>query len=177
MEYFENVALLVIDVQVGLFEKSILIYNAEKLLENINHLIDLAHQASVPVFFIQHSSDTVLPMGTQGWCLHPQLQPTEEDYIIHKRHPSAFDGTTLKQELDSLQIQRLVVTGLVTHGCVRATCIGAHELGYSVILVEDGHSNYHRKAKQAIVEWNRKLSQEIVELKATNAINFTPTIP
>jgi nicotinamidase-related amidase len=80
-------------------------------------------------------------------------------------------------ELGSRQIQSLVVTGLVTHGCVKATCIGAHELGYKIILVKDGHSNYHRKAREIIDEWNQKLSQGLVELKATQEIDLmTPTV-
>ena len=94
--------------------------------------------------------------------------------MIHKRHPNAFDGTSLKKELDTLKIQQLVITGLVTHGCVRATCMGAHALGYRVILVQDGHSNYHRKAKQVIEEWKKKLSQETVVLIATHEIDFMP---
>jgi nicotinamidase-related amidase len=176
MGYYENAALLVIDVQAGLFRKTIPIYHAEKLLENITLLIGSAHRAGSPVFFIQHSSDTVLPEGTEDWCLHPQLQPTKVDYMIRKRRPNAFEGTELKKELDSRHVQCVVVTGLVTHGCVRATCIGAHELGYRVILVEDGHSNYHRKAQDVIEEWNGKLSQETVELISTHEIDFIPMI-
>jgi nicotinamidase-related amidase len=174
MAGYRNAALLVIDIQKGLFTKNIPIYNAEKLLENVNHLIESAHQAGAPVFIIQHSSDAVLREGTEEWRLHPQIQPTTIDYLIHKRRPCAVEGTALKQELDSLQIKCVVVTGLVTHGCVKSTCIGAHDLGYKVILVEDGHSNYHRKARQVIDEWNQKLSQETVELKATREIGFLP---
>jgi hypothetical protein len=40
--------IIAIEVQKGLFEKSILIYNAEKLLENISFLIDRAHRVNVP---------------------------------------------------------------------------------------------------------------------------------
>ena len=176
MDDWKKTALLVIDVQKGLFEKSIPIYDADKLLENINHLIDSAHQSGVPVFFIQHSNNTALPEGSDAWRIHPQLQPAACDYIIHKRHPNAFEGTTLGKELGSRQIKSLVITGLVTHGCVKATCIGAHELGYKVILVKDGHSNFHRKAREVIDEWNQKLSQGFVELKATHEIVLmTPT--
>jgi nicotinamidase-related amidase len=173
MDDWKNTALLVIDVQKGLFEKSIPIYNAEMLLENINHLIDSAHQIGVPVFFIQHSNNTALQEGSDAWLIHPQLQPAACDYIIHKQHPNAFEGTTLGKELGSRQIKSLVITGLVTHGCVKATCIGAHELGYKVILVKDGHSNFHRKAREVIDEWNQKLSQGVVELKAAHEIDLT----
>jgi nicotinamidase-related amidase len=169
----ENTALLVIDVQRGLFTKSTPIFEAEKLLENIMCLIDGAHRAGIPVFFIQHSSDKILCEGTEEWCLHPQTQPTAVDYRLQKHHPNAFEGTSLKVDLDRLGVQRLVVTGLVTHGCVKATCIGAHQLGYKVTLVKDGHSNYSGKAKQLIEEWNQRLSLGIVELKTTQEIDFS----
>jgi nicotinamidase-related amidase len=51
-----NTALLVIDVQKELFEKSTPIYNADKLLENICNLINQAHGANIPVFYISWCS-------------------------------------------------------------------------------------------------------------------------
>jgi nicotinamidase-related amidase len=167
-----NTALLVIDVQKELFEKSIPIYNAEALLENICSLIDQAHASGVPVFFIQHSSDKILLRGTEGWQLHPRLQPQASDHVIEKHHGNAFEQTNLKAELHALKIEKLVITGLVTHGCVKATSLGARELGYSVVLVKDGHSNFHKKAPEVIAEWNEKLSREGINLLDTQAIRF-----
>ena len=66
----------------------------------------------------------------------------------------------------------VVVAGLVTHGCVKATCLGAKELGYRVVLVEDGHSSYHKQADKVIEEWNAKLSKESIEVKSTQEIDF-----
>ena len=51
----------------------------------------------------------------------------------------------------------MIVTGLVTHGCVKATCLGALALGYAVTLAADGHSSYSKEAAPLIEEWNRKL--------------------
>jgi nicotinamidase-related amidase len=167
-----NTALLVIDVQRELFEKSIPIFNADTLLDNICALIDQAHRAGTPVFFIQHSSDKILLRGTDGWQLHPRLQPQAIDKVVEKHHGNAFEKTNLKAQLDSLNIRQLVITGLVTHGCVKATCRGALELGYTVILVKDGHSNYHKKAPAVIVEWNEKLSQAGANLLNAQEINF-----
>jgi nicotinamidase-related amidase len=167
-----NTALLVIDVQQGLFRKSIPIYKAEELLRNINTLVDRAHQIGMPVFYIQHSDGEILRQGSDDWKLHPQLHSLDIDCIIYKHHGNAFEQTPLKEELSSRNIERLVVTGLVTHGCVRATCIGAKKLGYKVVLVGDGHSNYHRHAAQLIEEWNQKLSAGTVELKSTREIKF-----
>jgi nicotinamidase-related amidase len=35
----------------------------------------------------------------------------------------------------------VILTGLVTHGCVKATCEGALALGYAAVLAADGHSS------------------------------------
>jgi nicotinamidase-related amidase len=165
-----NVALLVIDVQQGLFKKST--YKAEELLHNINSLIDRAHRGGVPVYFIQHSGAKTLVKGSQDWQLHPQLHLLATDSIVHKQHGNAFEDTVLDEALKSGKVTGLVVTGLVTHGCVRATCIGALELGYRVILVKDGHSNFSKQAARLIDEWNQKLSAMSAELQSTSEIEF-----
>ena len=36
--------------------------------------------------------------------------------------------------------------GLVSNGCVKATCLGGIKNGYKVILVKDGHSNFNKNA-------------------------------
>jgi nicotinamidase-related amidase len=167
-----KVALLVIDVQKGLFEKSTPIYKSEELLQNITWLIDRAHGNGVPVFYIQHSDSRVLVKGTPEWQLHSLLRPLSVDQIIHKQHGNAFEKTILGESLQSRNITTLVITGLVTHGCVRATCIGAMQLGYKVILAKDAHSSYSKQAASLIDEWNQKLSEEKVELKSTSEIGF-----
>ncbi len=165
-------ALLVIDVQKGLFNKSTPIYQDKALLENINNLVDRAHQAGAPVFYVQHSDQKALVKGSKDWQLHPQLRPVEGDSFIHKQHGNAFEGTNLDQELKSRNVGQVVVTGLFTHGCVRATCLGGIELGYRIVLAEDGHSSYSKKAAQLIEVWNQKLSEACVELVSTLKIEF-----
>ncbi len=165
-------ALLIIDVQQGLFRKSTPVYMAKELLHNIHTLVDRAHHAGVPVFYVQHSDQKALVKDSQDWQLHSDLHPSAVDKIIHKSHGNAFEDTILSQELNSRNIDSLVVMGLVTHGCVRATCTGAKNLGYRVILVKDGHSSYSKQAAQLIEEWNQKLSNDNVELKLAAEIGF-----
>lgn len=167
-----NVALLVIDVQQGLFGKSTPIYKAEELLQNITLLIDRAHRNNIPVFYIQHSDLRTLVKGSSDWQLHPRLQPLATDCIIHKQHGNAFEETALEEVLQSRNVTSLVITGLVTHGCVRATCLGALQLGYRVILAEDGHSSFSKEAAKLIEEWNQKLSAMEAELKPASEIDF-----
>jgi nicotinamidase-related amidase len=169
----KSIALLVIDVQQGLFRKSTPLYNAEELLEKINLLVDCAHLESAPVFYIQHSDSRALVKGSKDWQLHPELHPQRIDTIVHKQHGNAFEDTNLDELLRTKNISSLVVTGLVTNGCVKATCLGARQLGYRVILVKDGHSSYSNAAARLIEEWNQKLSAQNCELKAASEIEFS----
>ena len=159
-----NTALLVIDVQNGLFSRPTPIYKGEELLENINSLSDQFAQTGGPVFFIQHSNQKLLLRDSDNWQFHADLNVGENDLVIHKTHGNAFEDTELKDELDARGIKNLLITGLVTNGYVKATCIGGHDLGYRVVLVEDGHSTYIKTAAMLISEWNRTLGQEIAEV-------------
>jgi nicotinamidase-related amidase len=166
-------ALLVIDVQKGLFERATPIYEAEQVLENINTLIHKARQEGVPVIFIQHSNDNSLVKGSDAWQLHPEIQPLNDENIIHKIHGNAFVDTNLSDELEKRNVRELVVTGLVTHGCVRATSLGAIDKGYKVVLVGDGHSNFSKDAAQLIEKWNRAISEKGAELTETKDVSFS----
>jgi nicotinamidase-related amidase len=169
----ENVALIVIDVQKGLFHRAHPIYKAEEVLENINNLVDRSHENGVPVYYIQHANDSSLIEGSEAWELHPEIQPEDADVIIHKRHGSAFQDTSLGEELTEKGVGKIVVTGLVTHGCVRATSLDALRLGYTVILVADGHSNFTKNAAKSIKKWNKVLQRNGAELLMTGEVQFS----
>jgi nicotinamidase-related amidase len=81
------------------------------------------------------------------------------DLVVHKQHGNAFEDTPLHGELAGRGVGRVIVTGLVTHGCVKAPCLGALELGYAVVLAADGHSSYSKDAARLIEEWNRRLGE------------------
>jgi len=165
-------ALLVIDVQQGLFERSAPIYQAEEVLKKINYLAGEARQKNLPVVYIQHANETTLKKGTREWQFHNQIRPLEGDCHIHKEHGNAFEETGLHQLLQDHQIDTIVVSGLVTHGCVKATCMGGLELGYKVILAQDAHSNFSKTAGQIIKKWHTKLADAGTQLVETSKIVF-----
>jgi nicotinamidase-related amidase len=70
------------------------------------------------------------------------------------------------------EVALLVITGLVTQGCIKATSAGALEQGYGVILVEDGHSSFSKQAAELIVKWNQKLGEMGAELRKASQVNF-----
>jgi nicotinamidase-related amidase len=165
-------ALLVIDVQQGLFNKSTSIFQADQLLDNINLLINKARSQRVPVIFVQHADEKNLVKGSRAWRLHPEIQPLYGEVIIHKRHGNAFIDTNLQSELEEQKVNILVIAGLVTHGCVRATSLGAIDRGYKVVLVSDAHSNYSKDANQIIKKWNRIISEKGADLVETNEVDY-----
>ena len=165
-------ALLIIDVQNGLFERKIPIFKEESFLHNINQLEEQARSGQVPIIYVRHENISFLVKGTRGWELHFQLHPSIDDTFIGKTHSNAFEKTDLPKKLKEKNIKRLVIAGLVTHGCVQKTCLWAKELGYEVILVEDGHSNFQDQAEEVIKYWNQKLAHERIKIIPTEKIKF-----
>ncbi len=170
---WENTALIVVDVQYGLFIRETPIYKADELIRNINHLIENAQSVNLPIVFIQHCSPRLME-GSKEWAFHPQLKVIDQATFILKKKPNSFEGTNLKQELEERGIKKLVIVGIWTHNCVQATCKGAKALGYEVILVRDGHSRdgEEKIAKKSIASWNERLSKSNVVLKDTAEIDF-----
>jgi nicotinamidase-related amidase len=171
-ESLKHAALLVIDVQMGMFAKSTKVYRAEQLIRNITSLVRAAQKAGVPVIFIQHSGEKDLIRDTPGWQFHPELLALGPDALVHKQHGNAFEETELDQILKARGVEQVVVTGMVTHGCVKNTCLGGLAAGYRVILVADAHSSYSQKAGELIAEWNARLQQQGAGLKTTEEIAF-----
>lgn len=165
-------ALLVIDVQRGLFNKSTPIYQAEQLLANIHTLVRRAHEASAPVVYVQHSSEKYLVLGSNDWKLHMRLSPLPDDLRVEKQKGNAFEVMPLMGEMEARQVGRVVVCGLVTQGCVRATALGALQLGYRVVLAGDTHSSYSKDAAKLIEQWNGKLAAAGAEVRPAAEIEF-----
>ncbi len=70
-----------------------------------------------------------------GRELIPELPPP--DYELDKPRFSAFHGTPLEVLLRSLDIDTLVLTGIVTHGGVEATARDAMIRDFSVVILDD----------------------------------------
>ena len=108
-----NMALLVIDVQVGLVDSDgeQPAHQGEQMLENINRLLVAARSTGTPVIYIQHDGDAGgrLEAGSPGWAIHRL-----------SRRPR--------------------VSGMRTEMCVDTTCRRAISEGYDVTLVADAHA-------------------------------------
>ena len=172
-----DVALLVIDVQMFGFGEDSPVYAGESLLANVRGLIARARAAGVPVIYVQHcgAAGEIDEPGAPAWEIHPAIAPAEGDPVVQKRHPDAFQETTLQAELESRHIKRFVVAGMQTEYCVDTTCRRAYSLGYDVVLAEDAHSTWdtiHLTASQVIAHHNATLGGWFVTLRPTRDITF-----
>lgn len=131
-----NTALLVIDVQNGVVDGS---YRRDEVVAIINRLVDKARAEEVPVVWIQHASDALVP-GTAHWEYVPELVRDEAEPLVHKRYGDSFEDTALEEVLAGLRVGRLVVTGAQTDACVRSTLHGGFVRGYDATLVGDAHT-------------------------------------
>jgi nicotinamidase-related amidase len=169
-----DTVLLIIDVQLGLFEDKYQLYNTEPLLNTLSTLISQARQSGTPLIYIQHTGSGLEP-GMPGWQIHPDIAPAEGELVVHKTHPDSFWDTTLQEELHKLGVKNLVIAGLQTEYCVDTTCRRANSLGYSVTLVADGHStfdNRHLKAPQIIAHHNETLNGSFLTVRPADSIRF-----
>jgi maleamate amidohydrolase len=65
------------------------------------------------------------------------LAPGPDDIELVKQYPSAFVHTTLASTLTFLGIRRLLIAGLSTSGCIRATATDALQYGFEPVVVSD----------------------------------------
>jgi nicotinamidase-related amidase len=79
----------------------------------------------VPLLHVfQRGSET----GLESWV--PGLEPAAGEVVISKRYPSAFFSTDLTTRLHLSHVDTLVICGVSTSGCVRATALDAMCLGF-----------------------------------------------
>ena len=67
----------------------------------------------------------------------PGLEPLPEETVITKQYASAFFGTSLSSTLAALRIDTLLICGVSTSGCVRATAVDACQAGLIPLVVRD----------------------------------------
>jgi nicotinamidase-related amidase len=132
-----NTALLVIDVQNGVVAGS---HNRDEMIENINTLVDKARDEGVPVVWVQHNDEGGLARDSEAWKYVPELDPHDDEPLVHKSYGDSFEDTNLEIVLADRGIGRLIVTGAQTDACIRSTIHGAFARGYDVILVGDAHT-------------------------------------
>jgi len=113
---------------------------------NMAHILHDARHAEVPVVYVNDErsrwrSDAPAlirdALSGKGGHLLDALAPTDDEAVILKQRYSAFDHTALDLLLESRHVERVILIGAATEGCVVQTAIDARELGLKVTIVSD----------------------------------------
>jgi nicotinamidase-related amidase len=148
-----NTALLVIDVQNDVMAS---VHNRDGVIANIAFLVDKARAESVPVVWVQHSSDD-LPEGSDGWRYVHELTREEPEPVVHKRYGDSFEDTDLEVVLAERKVGHLIVTGAQTDACIRSTLHGAIVRGYDATLVGDAHTT------EDLSQWGAPAPDKVID--------------
>ncbi len=124
----------------------------EVVLPNMQRLSAAARQAGVEVIHVRVASQTKdgrdstrrykalgmrTPRDTMDAQILPEVAPEDDEIVISKVTSSVFNSTNIDRLLRNMGISNLIITGVVTNGCVESTARSASELDYGAIVVED----------------------------------------
>lgn len=150
-----NPALIVVDMTNGFVEDRFptgFSKTGKPCAGAISRLLDKARKKRMPVIFTRDMTDPaeVYKLYRGAWnsktspieesqredynTIYRLLEPRESELVIQKSKPSAFFGTSLIGLLNYLRIDSVIVTGMVTSGCVRATVVDAFSYNLNVIV-------------------------------------------
>jgi maleamate amidohydrolase len=127
-------------------------------------LLSAMRKAALPIFFTSVVYDhaeqakvfrarvpalNLLTPDSHWIEIDPALEPREGEINIIKHGASGFFGTDLNARLRAAKADSLIVTGLTTSGCVRATAVDGLQSDYPVIVVSDAVGDRNEAAHVA----------------------------
>ena len=132
-------ALLLIDIQNDYFPNGKMeLRNPVEASEYANQLLQHFRTNSEPIFHIQHvaikDDATFFLPNTEGVHIHESVRPLREETVIVKHYPNSFRETNLLEQLKRLNIEHVVVCGMMTHMCIDATVRAHSILAFNVPL-------------------------------------------
>jgi maleamate amidohydrolase len=149
-------ALLLVDFAEAYFDPASPLYGGEGCAtarDNAATLLDAARATQTPViwtevrytpggvdggvFFRKAPPLKVLEWGNPLGDITPGLTRQPYEMMVTKQYPSAFFGTSLAATLTAMGVDTVLLTGLTTSGCVRATCVDAMSNGFVTLVVSD----------------------------------------
>ncbi|MET8002138.1 isochorismatase family protein [Nonomuraea glycinis] len=152
LEFGERPALILIDLMRAYFEPGAELYlGSRDCLDAAARVLAAARTAGVPVV---HTRVAYGPGGIDGGlffrkvaplrhlvgdhplgALMPEVAPEPAELVIVKQYASAFFGSPLASALTASRVDTLVIAGVSTSGCVRATAVDAIQHGFVPIVV------------------------------------------
>lgn len=156
----QTLALLVYDMQVGVLQQ---IADADRILANVVRLVTAARERRVRTLFVRHyfmptrlagtyalrqakvwqrqsrAADTrpLIPYGSPGFEITPELVPQEDEAVLDKVTMSAFEGTPLDIVLRDCGVRSYLIAGVALEVGIEPTVRHSADLGYIPVVVRD----------------------------------------
>lgn len=150
----ERAAVLAVDIcRAYLDPDSPLYAGVEDAVASAARIVEAARAAEVPVIFTRVEYE---PGGADGGVFFRKVaalkafergnpladfpdepRPRADELVVTKQYASAFFGTALAEELRARGIDTVVIVGLSTSGCVRASALDACQHGFVPIVVRE----------------------------------------
>ena len=174
-------ALVLVDFADGYFDPDCVLYaGVEDALASALRIRDVAHAQGIPViltevtyhrdgrdggrFFEKAKPLACFVKGEKTAGFAQGLVPREDEIVISKQYPSAFFGTSLASTLTAMGIDNVVLTGLTTSGCVRASCVDAMSHGFTTSVVREACGDRHPAPHEAnLFDMNAKYADVVSE--------------
>ncbi len=118
-------------------------------MPRIARLIGLFRELKLPIVFTRNEPYDVLYAGrttkrkprvkneSKFNEIPAVIAPKAEEWVLAKTKASAFFQTPLTAYLIKQGVDTLVVCGVSTSGCVRATAVDAHSHGFTTFVIDD----------------------------------------
>ena len=179
-------ALILIDFVEAYFDQSSPLYaGVDKALSSALRILEYARKIKIPIIYtnvVYHKGCynggmfiekvptlKIMEEGSALGAWPKNLEPKEDELVISKQYPSAFFGTSLSSTLTASNVDTLIITGLTTSGCIRATCIDTISYGFRPIVVSDACGDRDIRPHEAnLFDMNAKYADVVKELEVIN---------
>lgn len=152
----------------------------QETLSNIRLLLETARKHGIVVVHAMEGHHPAARQADYEWKKLPphcfmgefDAEPVEgidirldQEYIVRKRRFSAFFETDLNLLLREAGVERIIIVGVKTHVCVRATAQDGFAYGYRVILPLGAVNSNYKHLHKASLEDIQRYMGEVVSLQ------------
>lgn len=150
----DKAALLIIDMQDFFLDPTSPTFTCGGLaiLPMLKRLLAAFRKAGRPVIFTQHVHHPqeldagIMRWWWEGMCLegsaeskvHADIAPLQNEKVVSKHRYSAFYNTDLETVLRCLNVEDLVISGIMTNLCCESTARDAYYRDYRIFIPADG---------------------------------------
>lgn len=184
----EHPAVLVVDIATAYLDPASPLYaGVEEAVASAARVVGAARAAGVPVV---HTKVVIARGGADAghfWRKVPSLKVFEEgsplaepdpavaplpgEVVVTKQYASAFFGTSLATTLRTMGVDTVVLVGLTTSGCIRASAVDALQHGFVPVVVADAVGDRDRRPHEAnLLDLAAKYADVVTEAEAVAAL-------